>query len=74
MQYDFVMQNIKLHYSSTRVSKFALARVRIDFKCMPSYECGLLNINLAALVSKIPGSNLILSCQIFSGLQAARVN
>ena len=65
MQYDFVMQNSKLHYFLSRVSKFDLARVRVDFKCMPSYKCGLLDINSAALVSKIPGGNLILLVKYF---------
>ena len=50
MQYDFMMQNIKIHYFLSHVSKFDLARVRVDFKCMPSYKCGLLDINSAALV------------------------
>ena len=65
MQYDFMMQNIKLHYFLSHVSKFDLARVTVDFKCLSSYKCGLLDINLAALVSKIPGSNLILLVKYF---------
>ena len=65
MQYDFMMQNIKLQYFLSHVSEFDLARVTVDFKCMPSYKCGLLDINSAALVSKIPGSNLILLVKYF---------
>ena len=65
MQYDFMMQNIKLHYFLSHVSKFDLARVTVDFKCMSSYKCGLLDINSAALVSKIPGCNLILLVKYF---------
>ena len=65
MQYDFMMQNIKLHYFLSHVSKFNLARVTVDFKCLSSYKCGLLDINSAALVSKIPGSNLILLVKYF---------
>ena len=65
MQYDFMMQNIKLHYFLSHVSKFDLARVTVDFKCLSSYKCGLLDINSAALVSNIPGSNLILLVKYF---------